>query len=204
MATQAERRTSTRSRILDAALSCLVEVGVGGFTTTAVVERAGVSRGALFDHFPTKAHLEAATIEALFADLRAGYEGRFRALRPRQRTLAKAADLLAEVFADERLLAVYGWFVASRTDPRLQAALTPVVSEHLSRLRELGVELLVGADAPDDLRRPVADMVELAVMAMQGLAIHQLAAPAPGASQRLKAQILTLAQARLQVDQGAT
>ena len=55
--TQEERRTATRGALLDATIDCLIEYGYGGVTTTRVVERAGVSRGAQVHHFPTKAVL---------------------------------------------------------------------------------------------------------------------------------------------------
>lgn len=196
MATQAERRTSTRRRILEAALACLVETGTSGFTTTAVVERAGVSRGALFDHFPTKADLEAATIAALFDEMVADYEARFDA-RLSDRTVAAAIAALGDVFTDERLLAVYGWFTAARTDPQLRAALTPVVSAHVLRLRTLGADLLVGRDAPEELRIQVAEMVEFVVMALQGQAMNQLAAPDPAMLGRIERQVLVLADGLL-------
>src|SRR3954451_20340396 len=55
--TQQERRETTRAALLDATIDCLIEYGYGGVTTTRVVERAGVSRGAQVHHFPTKAVL---------------------------------------------------------------------------------------------------------------------------------------------------
>src|SRR5438045_9398121 len=55
--TQAERTASTRAALLDATIDCLVEYGYAHLTTTRVVERAGVSRGAQVHHFPTKAEL---------------------------------------------------------------------------------------------------------------------------------------------------
>jgi AcrR family transcriptional regulator len=200
VATQAERRTSTRQRILDAALACLVETGTSGFTTTAVVSQAGVSRGALFDHFPTKADLEAATIEALFDEMVADYEERFHTRLSSRRTVAAAVAQLVGVFSDERLLAVYGWFTAARTDPQLRAALTPVVTAHVARLRSLGADLLVGPSAPDDVRALAAEMVELVVMALQGQAVNQLAAPDPGMSRRIERQVLLLAEGLLPAD----
>ena len=55
--TQEERSATTRAALLDATVDCLVEYGYANLTTTRVVERAGVSRGAQVHHFPTKAQL---------------------------------------------------------------------------------------------------------------------------------------------------
>ena len=64
--TQQERRDSTRTRLLEATVECLVELGYARTTTLAVAQRAEVSQGALFKHFPTKAALLGAAVERLF------------------------------------------------------------------------------------------------------------------------------------------
>ncbi|MBE0693293.1 MAG: TetR/AcrR family transcriptional regulator [Aquamicrobium sp.] len=58
---------ATRRRLLDAAVECLIELGVAGTTTLAVQHRAGVSRGALLHHFPNHAVLLAASVAELVA-----------------------------------------------------------------------------------------------------------------------------------------
>src|SRR5688572_16801118 len=51
---QASRRASSRALILDAAVDLLVERGYCGTTTVAIQERAGVTRGRLLHHFPSR------------------------------------------------------------------------------------------------------------------------------------------------------
>src|SRR5919198_426272 len=58
--TQAERRATSRARLLDAALESLAELGYAGTTFPEVVKRAGLSNGALWRHFQSKADLLAA------------------------------------------------------------------------------------------------------------------------------------------------
>lgn len=55
--TQAQRRAATRGALLDATIDILVERGYAGLTTTAVCERAGVTRGAQAHYFATKGEL---------------------------------------------------------------------------------------------------------------------------------------------------
>lgn len=55
--TQEQRSADTRQRILEATIALLVEVGYARTSTWAVCERAGVSRGALLHHFPTRISL---------------------------------------------------------------------------------------------------------------------------------------------------
>ena len=50
---QEERTRLMRQRLLEATVECLVESGWSGTSTTLVSQRAGVSRGAQLDHFPT-------------------------------------------------------------------------------------------------------------------------------------------------------
>ena len=54
----------TRDRILDALEALLLEGGTQGITLEAVAARAGVSKGGLLYHFPSKAKLLEAVVEA--------------------------------------------------------------------------------------------------------------------------------------------
>lgn len=58
-------RPSAKDRLLDAAADVLLSDGAESLTLEAVAKRAGVSKGGLFYHFPTKQALAAAMIERL-------------------------------------------------------------------------------------------------------------------------------------------
>ena len=60
---RSERTADSRLLILDAAVACLVEEGYAGASTLAVQARAGVSRGRLLHHFPSRAELLVAAAE---------------------------------------------------------------------------------------------------------------------------------------------
>jgi AcrR family transcriptional regulator len=49
-----EQGQDTRTRILEAAVNCIVDLGYHRTTTTEIVKRTGVARGTFFHHFPTK------------------------------------------------------------------------------------------------------------------------------------------------------
>jgi len=59
--TQAERKTSMIARLQEATIGCLAESGYARSSVARICERAGVSQGALFRHFPTRQALVAAT-----------------------------------------------------------------------------------------------------------------------------------------------
>jgi AcrR family transcriptional regulator len=63
MATQEERRAQTKAALLDAAADVVRSDGVTKLTLDRVAESAGVSKGGLLHHFPTKRELIAATLE---------------------------------------------------------------------------------------------------------------------------------------------
>ena len=65
MATQAERREATRARLVEVAERLFAADGYEHTPTEAVLEAAGVSRGALYHHFQGKRDLFAAVFEAV-------------------------------------------------------------------------------------------------------------------------------------------
>lgn len=60
--TQAERSEATRKLLLDAAIKLIRQNGFGGLRTIEVADLAGVSRGALMHHFPSKHALVVAVL----------------------------------------------------------------------------------------------------------------------------------------------
>jgi AcrR family transcriptional regulator len=63
--TQAERTAQTRRVLLDSARELFTEKGYAGVAAEQIVERAGVTRGALYHHFSGKAGLFRAVLEEL-------------------------------------------------------------------------------------------------------------------------------------------
>lgn len=119
--TQAERSAATRVRLLDATIDCLVELGWSGTSTTEVVRRAGVSRGAQVHHYPTKEDLVVAAVEHLCSRRMAEYRATLERLPASERTPAASIDLLWSVWSGPTLEAWLELIVACRTRPALRA-----------------------------------------------------------------------------------
>lgn len=167
---QEERSRSTRLRLLEATVSCLVEVGWSGTTTTLVAERAGVSRGAQLHHYPTKSALVLAAVEHLAQRRAAELRSEVDALpRPRDRVGA-TVDLLAAVFTGPLFVAALEVWVAARTDELLRAALVPVEARFGREVHRLAVELL-GAD---ESRPGVRESVQATLDLLRGLGVANL------------------------------
>lgn len=166
--TQAERRAATRLSLLDATIDCLVEFGYAGVTTTRVVERAGVSRGAQVHHFATKAELVASAVahladrrsQEMLAQVNAFGEG-----APR---LDAVLDLLWQAHRGPLFQAAMELWVAGRTDPELRRQLATVEREVSAAILRHAPELLADyAAAPS-----FGGDVDLALATMRGLAIQ--------------------------------
>ncbi|WP_140218486.1 TetR/AcrR family transcriptional regulator [Pseudomonas oryzihabitans] len=81
------RSANTLAVIVEATARILEERGMGGFTTNAVAERAGVSIGSLYQYFPSK--------EALLGALIVREASGFIADSERALALASGAEILA-------------------------------------------------------------------------------------------------------------
>jgi AcrR family transcriptional regulator len=71
MARQAERREATRGAILAAARRLFGDQGFAATSVDTIAAGAGVAKGAVYHHFPTKEAVFEAVLEAVSADLAA-------------------------------------------------------------------------------------------------------------------------------------
>ncbi|XSC47451.1 TetR/AcrR family transcriptional regulator [Bradyrhizobium sp. RDT10] len=69
MATQSDRRIATRTAILQAARSLFGEHGFGATTIDQIGAAAGVAKGAVYHHFPTKEAVFEAVFDQVSKDL---------------------------------------------------------------------------------------------------------------------------------------
>ena len=123
--TQEARSAETRARLLDATIASLVEVGYASSTTTAVCERAGVSRGAQVHHFPRKQDLVVAAVAHLAARRASELRGRAEAMPAASGAdrLGALLDLVTEAFGGPLFDAALELWVAARTDTELHRSL---------------------------------------------------------------------------------
>ena len=116
-----DRSRATRRRLLEAAADCLAELGWSGSTVTVVAERAGVTRGALQHHFPTREDLFTAAIEHVAAERLAFVQAEFERLPPPgpRRTRA-VVDLIVRMYTDRYFTAALHLWVAAATEEPLR------------------------------------------------------------------------------------
>lgn len=132
--TQAERSAETTTKLLDAASACLVDLGWAGTSTNEVCRRAGVSRGALLHHYPTKLELISAAIAHITDRRIEEFRVTLSTLPPDTDVVARletAIDVLAGIYQSPTIDAWFELVMAARTDLSLQ----PVLTETYARLQ---------------------------------------------------------------------
>jgi AcrR family transcriptional regulator len=117
---------SLRDRILDAAVSLLVEQGAARTTTLAVQQRAGVSRGALLHHFPTHADLLSATVNELVRRNEHTVYEMLDKLQDAPDAVERAVRALALMMGQPAFMAELELWAIARTDMGLRDALGKV------------------------------------------------------------------------------
>ncbi|MFC8722125.1 TetR/AcrR family transcriptional regulator [Kitasatospora sp. NPDC057198] len=175
-----QRALETRDLLLRAAVDVLCDSGYAGFSTLAVGEAAGVSRGRLVHHFPTKNALIGAVTDHLvrsYAEL-APAQVRELTAAPQPDRVAQGLGMIWQLMNTRDYQAFLELLIGTRHDPELR----PVVREFERRLES---ELMAAVRA---LSGPAADSPEFAaslltaLQAMRGLLLissaggHDLAA----------------------------
>jgi AcrR family transcriptional regulator len=168
------RSRETRSRLLDAAVDCLLDVGYGGTTTSLVLERAGVARGSLLHQFPTRQGLLLEAIRHVVANGMAEMSEIGRSAGERGHGVAQATRLLWGTFSARYFWASTELWAAARTDDVLRAALYPEARE-LGRMVDDTIAKLYGpvASASPDF----AFVRDLLLTSMRGVALTYAFSP---------------------------
>src|SRR5262245_61124527 len=170
--TQAERTASTRAKLLDATIECLVEFGYEATTSRVVTDRAGVSRGAQTHHFPRRMDLIVGAVDEIAQRQIENWARESEALPEGGPRLRGALDLLWQEFNGPLALAGWKLWVAANDDEELYAAMAPV-GKRISRSFRQRLRELFGDLADKDFERRVF----VAVNSIRGLAFMRAFEP---------------------------
>jgi AcrR family transcriptional regulator len=189
---QAVRRARTRTRLLDATVECLADLGYTRTTTTEVCRRAGVSRGAQLHHFPTKAELVAAAIEHAFEQRTSDFAVALHAAPPDADRLQLSIDVLWAMFNGPACEAFIELAVAARTDHELAPYVYEVSEKHRQMAEALFATLF--DTPPESPFYAVATKFMLALF--DGLVLHRAMGydNAPGRAEAVVDAAKTLAR----------
>jgi AcrR family transcriptional regulator len=164
------RSTLTKFRLTEAGAKQLVEAGLAGTSTIAVAQRAGVSQGALFRHFPSKPVLLAAVVEYLLAEFVADFDQEITKRRKKKGVdpIHASCVVLWKIFRRPEMRAVFEVYVAARTDATLAKLLTPILEKHRASILEEAQLLFPEVKGK---REDFEAAVDAVVYAMQGAAL---------------------------------
>ena len=134
--TQQQRRADTIARLLDASIATIIEVGYARASAKVIAQRAEVSDGALFRHFPTMGDLMAATAQEAGRRLIELGVRRTAEIPSDKPFLEEALTILRDVTADPTNTVLHELAIAARTDDKLRGTLRDVMAAYVATIHE--------------------------------------------------------------------
>ncbi|MCG7309063.1 TetR/AcrR family transcriptional regulator [Brachybacterium halotolerans subsp. kimchii] len=148
-----ERRAAQRARIVEAMRDAVREKGISSVSMSEVIERSGLSAGAIYGYFPSKDDILLAVAEGLAADRRTELERVIAStpIPPPSQVLRLLLTTIPE-FARDGTLVLQVWAEAAR-DPRVGEVFVGVLSTLQTTMEEYLTSWFTQEQRPD----PAAD-----------------------------------------------
>jgi len=186
----AERSAATRKQILDATVECLDTSGYGAVTNIRVADLAGVSRGAMMHHFPTRQALIIAAVEHAYGTLN---QYRAEELAKAPPGLDRYRLIMDLSLVTQRLpegMALNEIRIGSRSDPEIRDAVTPM----MSAISEDYVRLVsrIAREAGLKATRELHGLTGTVAMATRALAINTFTYPSPRVGENVSWTLQTM------------
>ena len=168
---QAQKSSETKKATLQAAIDCFVELGYARTSTKIIAKRAGITRGAMLHHFPTKRDLLNAAVEYLM-DRRMDAFGRaISKLKDSSDRNTRGIDVYWRHLNSPLFVAYHELIVAARTDPELNAVMKKATRKFEERWLEHNREIFPEWAELGPLHEFAIDLVQFA---MEGMAFNRL------------------------------
>jgi len=191
--TQQQRREETVSRLLDASIDTIVEVGYARASAAVIARRAQVSDGALFRHFATMGDFMAATALEVMRRQLGLFTKQVAEIPADQPALEAVLVILRDVTGNATNTVMYELLVAARTDEKLKATLQNVLTEYAANIYDVARSLPGTEQFPDET---FAALVAILTNTFDGAAIVRAVLPQPDIeAQRI--QLMTSLLSRL-------
>jgi AcrR family transcriptional regulator len=180
--TQAERSETTRKQLLDAATKLIRLKGFGGLRTIEVSSVAGVSRGALMHHFPSKHALVVAVLtyvnEVTFAQ------------STRRAQLARiSGDPIEEIIKDAEDFFLGDYFfielaiaMSDESTRRVRRDIHQFTRQTRFSIEAAWLDTLISSGIPEQL---ASDVLALTLSAVRGFSVRMLIENDPAQFRRL-------------------
>jgi AcrR family transcriptional regulator len=197
--TQEERTAAMRERLLNATVECLYELGYAKTTTTAIVERAGVSRGAQLHHFPTKADLVASAVEFVMERRNEEFREAFSKLEPGDDMVDQVIETLWNIFSGPTFYAWLELLVAARTDDELNKTVGAIAERFLVSVDDTFRTIF---QLPKEEARGLAIAPRFTFLLLEGLALERIRRESPKTEAKILRALKALAPAVVDAARG--
>jgi AcrR family transcriptional regulator len=190
--TQAERTLAMRARVLQGAIKVLSEQGYAGFRTAEVALAAGISRGALTHHFPTRDALVLAALEHVFrsaAELGRAHAHKVHSVDEAIKALLKDSR---DFFFSELFLIAIDLSISGGKNSQDGQRIREISRAHRLPVEAAWLDALIELGVPKTLAE---DLLWLTISIVRGFAVRRILADEPRRFKRL----LSLWQEMVQV-----
>ena len=130
-----KKASTTRFRLLESSLDCLVELGYAKTSIKTIAERAGVSRGAVQFHFSTKLAAMEAVIQHLLQRRLDKYRSEMARIPADEDFLTHAIRAYWKQVTDPEFTAQQELALAGRTEPEIARCLSRAYQEYVTQSR---------------------------------------------------------------------
>jgi AcrR family transcriptional regulator len=158
-----------RKRVLEAAIECLGKLGYAPTTFQVVTDVAGVSRGAMLHHFPSRVDLMVAVAEHAARRQNRFVQRRLMDIKPGMERYLAMTPATWEAMARPPAIALMEVLAAARSDKELAVRLAPVLESWDKASAEGVWEQAQAAGITD--KAAVDAMTYLHTAALRGLAL---------------------------------
>ncbi|HEX3919917.1 MAG TPA: TetR/AcrR family transcriptional regulator [Caulobacteraceae bacterium] len=169
----AERRQSTRDKILAAAVRCLSDLGYAQTSTVRVAAEAKVARGSLLHQFPTRIDLVLAVAEQCAAAQGAHIRAGLAKLPVGRERFIGSIDVTWQAFQQPESRALIEIIIASRYDLEL-AERIPGFAQQFEAGIARGAHRFAEASGLRDEHGEAAAERRLILVALRGLAVETM------------------------------
>lgn len=145
------RNAETRDLLIDAAITCLAEVGFAGATMRRIADTAGVTQGPRQYYFPTPAHMFEAVVAQVHSNANAFFKGARLDLAEAsvEEKIRAIAEPAFRNCGNPPHLAMIELKLACRGNPALRDALESKINDYESRNDHYWIELLKETGLPE-------------------------------------------------------
>ena len=179
--TQSERTQHTRILICEATLEVIGKHGYRNANTTMIAKQAGVSRGALTHHFPTKVDLVSAAFDSILE------EWERKRLKFRQESIDPTnielyiRFLWEEIFNHPQYVAMLELMLAARGDEKLRKQLTTSL-KLLTTNRQKNWRAILGHDINSE---KYDTLMMMTTCLLRGMSMQEVLEQKPGIEKKI-------------------